>query len=206
MLPAHVCHAAIAERCRRVLPCRTDGSLRPHDGKPLRTREHHQARRPRVAGHGGMEVAATRRRSASRKGLAWRAGAGEGADSRCSSVAGQRLAVTPQVFLIRPSRGVCSTPSSHFVDAPHYYSTLFHELVHSTGNESRLKRTFGDRVGDRLYSKEELVAEMGAAFLCAIDGISHDDIVTGCGLADICFNPLRCSGSMLATVGLDRGS
>jgi antirestriction protein ArdC len=47
---------------------------------------------------------------------------------------------------------------SRFVDAPHYYSTLFHELVHSTGHASRLNRTFGARFGDELYSKEELVA------------------------------------------------
>ncbi len=63
---------------------------------------------------------------------------------------------------------------SRFVDAPHYYSTLFHELAHSTGHESRLNRTFGDRFGDELYSKEELVAEMGAAFLCAIAGIANE--------------------------------
>ncbi len=54
---------------------------------------------------------------------------------------------------------------SRFVDTAHYYSTLFHELIHSTGHESRLNRTFGDRFGDELYSKEELVAETGAAFL-----------------------------------------
>jgi antirestriction protein ArdC len=63
---------------------------------------------------------------------------------------------------------------SRFVDVPHYYSTLFHELVHSTGHASRLNRTFGDRFGDELYSKEELVAEMGAAFLCAIAGIANE--------------------------------
>jgi antirestriction protein ArdC len=63
---------------------------------------------------------------------------------------------------------------SRFVDAAHYYSTLFHELVHSTGHESRLNRTFGDNFGDELYSKEELVAEMGAAFLCAIAGIANE--------------------------------
>ena len=63
---------------------------------------------------------------------------------------------------------------SRFVDAAHYYSTLFHELVHSTGHESRLNRTFGDHFGDELYSKEELVAEMGAAFLCAIAGIANE--------------------------------
>jgi antirestriction protein ArdC len=37
-----------------------------------------------------------------------------------------------------------------------------------------LNRTFGDHFGDELYSKEELVAEMGAAFLCAIAGIANE--------------------------------
>ena len=59
-----------------------------------------------------------------------------------------------------------------FIDTAHYYATLFHELVHSTGHESRLARTFGTSFGDELYSKEELVAETGAAFLCAIAGIA----------------------------------
>jgi len=49
-----------------------------------------------------------------------------------------------------------------------------HELTHSTGHESRLNRTFGAHFGDELYSKEELVAEMGAAFLCAIAGIANE--------------------------------
>ncbi len=61
-----------------------------------------------------------------------------------------------------------------FVDGAHYYSTLFHELIHSTGHESRLNRTFGARFGDDLYTKEELLAEMGAAFLCAHAGIAND--------------------------------
>lgn len=75
----------------------------------------------------------------------------------------------------RPSTDSVHMPArSRFVDAPHYYSTLFHELVHSTGHESRLNRTFGDHFGDELYSKEELVAEMGAAFLCAIAGIANE--------------------------------
>jgi antirestriction protein ArdC len=75
----------------------------------------------------------------------------------------------------RPSTDSVHMPArSRFVDAPHYYSTLFHELIHSTGHESRLNRTFGDRFGDELYSKEELVAEMGAAFLCAIAGIANE--------------------------------
>ena len=75
----------------------------------------------------------------------------------------------------RPSTDSVHMPArSRFVDAPHYYSTLFHELVHSTGHASRLNRTFGDHFGDELYSKEELVAEMGAAFLCAIAGIANE--------------------------------
>ncbi|WP_263418416.1 ArdC family protein [Terriglobus albidus] len=75
----------------------------------------------------------------------------------------------------RPGTDSVHMPArSRFVDAPHYYSTLFHELIHSTGHETRLNRTFGDRFGDELYSKEELVAEMGAAFLCAIAGIANE--------------------------------
>ena len=57
-----------------------------------------------------------------------------------------------------------------------YYSTLFHELTHATGHTSRLWRpTLVDMVafGDCNYSKEELVAEMGAAFLCGVAGIEN---------------------------------
>lgn len=60
-----------------------------------------------------------------------------------------------------------------FVDAASYYSTLAHESVHWTGHESRLARTFGKRFGDEAYAAEELVAELGAAFLCAELGISN---------------------------------
>jgi len=55
-----------------------------------------------------------------------------------------------------------------------YYSTLFHELTHATGHGSRLNRptlTEYDGFGGENYSREELVAEMGAAFLCAVTGI-----------------------------------
>ncbi|MGA9776718.1 MAG: zincin-like metallopeptidase domain-containing protein [Verrucomicrobiia bacterium] len=50
-----------------------------------------------------------------------------------------------------------------------YYSTVFHELIHSTGHEKRLKRstlTESAGFGSNPYCKEELIAEMGAAFLC----------------------------------------
>ena len=55
-----------------------------------------------------------------------------------------------------------------------YYSTLFHELSHSTGHSSRLDRkldTDPKPFGSSDYGKEELVAEMSAAFLCSHAGI-----------------------------------
>lgn len=55
-----------------------------------------------------------------------------------------------------------------------YYGTKFHEYVHSTGHESRLKRQFGVGFGNENYSKEELVAEMGAAMLCGVSGIDSE--------------------------------
>ncbi|MFH5833737.1 zincin-like metallopeptidase domain-containing protein [Halalkalibaculum sp. DA384] len=53
----------------------------------------------------------------------------------------------------------------------YYYSTLFHESIHSTGHKSRLDREFGKQFGDEKYAFEELVAEMGAAYLSAEAGI-----------------------------------
>lgn len=56
-----------------------------------------------------------------------------------------------------------------------YHATLFHELIHSTGHESRLKRqSIMERngFGSMPYCKEELVAELGSAFLCG-----HAEIV-----------------------------
>jgi antirestriction protein ArdC len=60
-----------------------------------------------------------------------------------------------------------------FRDAESYYSTLGHEHVHWTGGEKRLNREFGTRVKETAkYAAEELVAELGAAFLCADLGIT----------------------------------
>jgi len=54
-----------------------------------------------------------------------------------------------------------------------YYGTALHELTHWTGHESRLNRVIGKRYGDQAYAFEELVAEMGSAFLCANVGIPY---------------------------------
>lgn len=63
---------------------------------------------------------------------------------------------------------------SQFENADEYFATLFHELVHSTGNPKRLNR-FVEAKGDQMekYSFEELVAEFGAAFLCGFAGIEN---------------------------------
>ena len=77
----------------------------------------------------------------------------------------------------RPATDTVHMPARfRFLDSAFYHSTLFHELVHSTGHETRLRRTFGSSFGDDLYSKEELVAEIGAAFLCAFAGIANEHI------------------------------
>jgi len=78
-----------------------------------------------------------------------------------------------------PARDHVQMPTLESFDTTaHYMSTLYHELTHSTGHDSRLKRqgiaegTFGG-FGSKVYSEEELVAEIGAAMLCAIAGIDQ---------------------------------
>lgn len=62
-----------------------------------------------------------------------------------------------------------------FVDAESYAATKGHELVHWTKHQSRLDRDFGRKQwGDEGYAREELVAELGAAFLCAALGITPE--------------------------------
>jgi antirestriction protein ArdC len=74
-----------------------------------------------------------------------------------------------------PATDVVNMPDQvRFESADHYYATLFHELVHATGHEKRLKRagiTERNGYGSEPYGKEELIAEMGSAFLCGHTGI-----------------------------------
>jgi antirestriction protein ArdC len=68
---------------------------------------------------------------------------------------------------------------SQFVSRAHFFGTLYHELCHSTGAQSRLARpgvTEGARFASHAYSQEELVAEFGAAFLCGVSGIAPQTI------------------------------
>ena len=70
----------------------------------------------------------------------------------------------------QPTADVVNMPQPElFRSVEEYYSTLFHELTHSTGHKSRLDRPGVAQVqpfGSAVYSREELIAECGAAFLC----------------------------------------
>ncbi len=76
-------------------------------------------------------------------------------------------------------------PAQQFESPGHYYSTLLHELCHWTGHASRLNRpgiTEGSCFNSLSYAFEELIAEIGSAFLCAEYGIKgdlrHEEYVT----------------------------
>jgi antirestriction protein ArdC len=84
----------------------------------------------------------------------------------------------PKAYYSPSEDYVHMTERSACVSDERYYDTLFHELTHSTGHKSRLNRMEGDtawcKFGSKPYANEELVAEMGAAFLCARVGIFQD--------------------------------
>jgi antirestriction protein ArdC len=62
-----------------------------------------------------------------------------------------------------------------FKSSEAYYSAMYHEAIHSTGAKHRLDRIKADHFSnEHAYSREELVAELGSAFLCNIAGIKHD--------------------------------
>jgi len=72
----------------------------------------------------------------------------------------------PNDLIYLPGKG-------NFADAAAYYSTALHELCHWTGATTRLGRKLGRRFGESAYAMEELIAELGAAFLsahCRLDG------------------------------------
>jgi antirestriction protein ArdC len=67
-----------------------------------------------------------------------------------------------------PGRDFISMPAfAGFKGADHFYNVAFHELTHWTAHKSRLDRDLKNRFGSRQYAAEELIAELGAAFLCA---------------------------------------
>jgi antirestriction protein ArdC len=80
----------------------------------------------------------------------------------------------------QPSNDWIRMPEKETFDGlEEYYSTLFHEFTHSTGHKTRLNRpgiVEAHYFGDEVYSKEELIAEMGAAMLSGVVGIENKTI------------------------------
>jgi antirestriction protein ArdC len=73
-----------------------------------------------------------------------------------------------------PSADVIRLPNpEQFESRASFQATALHELTHWTGHESRLDRKFGARFGDEAYAFEELVAELGSAFLSATLGVEN---------------------------------
>ncbi len=84
-----------------------------------------------------------------------------------------------------PVRDEIHLPSREaFINPEAFYSTAMHEMTHSTGHKSRLDRDFSGRFGTESYAFEELIAELGSAFLNADLGIfgatlpDHADYLT----------------------------
>src|SRR5258708_23277731 len=70
-------------------------------------------------------------------------------------------------FISAPAFGACK-------GADHFYNVAFHELTHWTAHKSRLDRDLKNRFGSCSYAAEELIAELGAAFLCSEFGFDGD--------------------------------
>jgi antirestriction protein ArdC len=81
-----------------------------------------------------------------------------------------------------------------------YFATLWHELTHATGHSARLnRRTLTDLClfGDPTYAKEELVAEMGAAYLCGVCGIANTTIANSAAYLQSWMAVLRHDATLL---------
>jgi antirestriction protein ArdC len=101
----------------------------------------------------------------------------------------------------RPSTDTVGMPSRNaFNSAEEHYSTLFHELTHSTGHTKRVGRDGIEKLntfGSESYSKEELIAEMGAAMLCGIAGIERKTLSNSASYLQSWINVLRSDSRMV---------
>jgi len=103
----------------------------------------------------------------------------------------------------RPSTDTVGMPAwSAFDSAEEYYSTFFHELTHSTGHPSRVGREGimeHNPFGSEDYSKEELVAEMGAAMLCGVAGIESRTLDNSASYLQSWINRLRSDSRLIVS-------
>ena len=104
----------------------------------------------------------------------------------------------------RPDADVVNMPKPESFNLPEeYYSTLFHELSHSTGHKDRLAReslTAKAKFGTTKYGKEELIAEMGATFLCSEAGIENTTIDNSAAYIDNWLKRLRKDANLIVQV------
>lgn len=96
---------------------------------------------------------------------------------------------------------VMMPPVEAFDSTNHYMSTLAHELIHWTGHSSRLNRDLTGRFGDEAYAMEELVAELGSAFMCANYGIGAAQRLDHAPYLAHWISVLRADPTVLFTVG-----
>jgi antirestriction protein ArdC len=96
-----------------------------------------------------------------------------------------------QAFYSPSADAVYLPPFSQFRDANGYYATRGHESVHATGAKSRLDRDLSGRFSSEAYAVEELVAELGAAFLCADLGLSQEPRLDHAGYIESWLKVLR---------------
>jgi antirestriction protein ArdC len=95
---------------------------------------------------------------------------------------GPGVVLSPDEACYQPLLDLVSMPApEQFASPSAYYATLFHELIHATGHDSRLARfsttsvTFGE-VSRLDYAHEELVADLGGAFLCLEASIANETV------------------------------
>ncbi|MGY3214577.1 ArdC family protein [Mucilaginibacter sp. HD30] len=92
-----------------------------------------------------------------------------------------------------PKQGSFASPEG-------YYHTLFHELIHSTGHQSRLSRkevTDNVKYGSEPYSIEELTAEVGACFLGSVSGVGIADLENSAAYIGGWLEKLRGDGKLI---------
>ncbi len=103
----------------------------------------------------------------------------------------------------RPSTDSVGMPARNlFNSSEEFYSTLFHELTHSTGHASRVGREGIEQLnsfGSESYSKEELVAEMGAAMLCGVTGISQATLQNSASYLKTWIERLKADSKLLVS-------
>jgi antirestriction protein ArdC len=100
-----------------------------------------------------------------------------------------------------PSRDVVTMPSrTAFESQAEYYSTLFHELTHSTGHATRLAREGFDtpqKFGSESYSRQELIAKMGSAMPCGVVGIEQSTLANSAAYLKAWISRLKADSKLV---------